>query len=1286
MKKFLRLITGLIAVALWAHIAQAQTNFNTLSGISTFGSHSDGTVRPGDVPWLTTTNSQRGFAYNPVTSHLILVDRQVGGATGGAITGAIYIIDSTGASIGTLNLSSMTNGGDFADYAVGVSDDGAIYVGNFINQNTNSNYSIYRFGSEDTNLPPTFAYKGILPLPAGLSMQWGSTMDVRGAGTGTQIIIGSRTFNPPSTPATNVVIFTTADGSAFTPTVIGTDAAADDFGGGIAFGTGNTFWGTQFGHPLRLMSFNLGTGTATTVRNYATNSIVASGRQGALAVDNARNLLATVEFVTGGPDVLRLYDISNPNIVPVLLDSKVSATNGQDNTVSFPHFGAGNLYVHDMNSGLWAFNVLAGVASAPSITAQPLGQRIVSGGTISLNTYGYRAAGFQWQLNHSDIPGATNTSYIFANAQNANAGTYNVVLTNLAGSTTSSDAVVKIVDPANYPHLVQLWNMPPGDSAHGVTLTADVSGTGNTPNYRSIAFNAKSNQVIFPTRTGATAGLKMNVLDITTGTNLYTLNTTGISAGDINLIGIDVSDDGAIYACNMSRSGTVGSGTPAVFKIYRWADSGSSTVPTLVFGPGDAADESYLLRWGDVMKVRGAGTNTQIIVDTLNAWSGDTVSTKLLASLISPPASGDLTATWGHVGFYTAWVVTSGESLGRSLEFANYNTNSILQKRKGSRLELSTYDLDPSHAGSGYQFSTLVAQYTNFPSSLGLVSMGVATNIMVGIDFSGGNATNSLADNLSLYEVSDLNAPLLLTNQPFPSPHSPNANYIGQIAAYSNYVFVVEGNNGLMGFQVQSGAPTDPPTFSLQPQSLRVLAGSNATFSTFASGATSYQWRFNGTNIAGATTTSLTITNAQLTNAGSYLVVATNSVGPTTSLTATLGVSNPVDNYFLTPAWAISPGTNAYITKTAADTPLERGIAYNALSNQVYVIHRADASTGLVIPVFDGTSGAYAGYELHTDGITGGSIVLLAMAVAADGSIYAANEDTAAATGTATYKLYRWADSGPSTIPSLVYQGEPASASATYRWGDVMDLRGSGSDTEILIDNNQAGLAAILKPTDGNLTNFVSSSFSRAYGFNGIGRSLQFGATNSMWQKRYTAPLQVSTYDLGGGTSSLLASYNNFQSAANFGLVTIDFPRHLLAGIRFSTLSTTPDTLDLYEVSDLNFPMPLGRYSFPTNHQANDNHIGQILFTANKVYAIDANNGVLSLSIVNPAGPTLGVTKVGSSVTVSWPTSAAGFALQGAGNLTAPGWTNVTTPIVTNGNQNTVTETIGPAKYYRLQK
>ncbi len=79
-----------------------------------------------------------------------------------------------------------------------------------------------------------------------------------------------------------------------------------------------------------------------------------------------------------------------------------------------------------------------------------------------------------------------------------------------------------------------------------------------------------------------------------------------------------------------------------------------------------------------------------------------------------------------------------------------------------------------------------------------------------------------------------------------------------------------------------------PLAITYQPQNQTNFVGSNAVFSVGAQNQMGYQWRFNGQNLAGATTSIYVVTNAQATNAGSYSVVVSNACGSITSQVATL--------------------------------------------------------------------------------------------------------------------------------------------------------------------------------------------------------------------------------------------------------------------------------------------------------------------------------------------------------------------------------------------------------------
>jgi hypothetical protein len=97
----------------------------------------------------------------------------------------------------------------------------------------------------------------------------------------------------------------------------------------------------------------------------------------------------------------------------------------------------------------------------------------------------------------------------------------------------------------------------------------------------------------------------------------------------------------------------------------------------------------------------------------------------------------------------------------------------------------------------------------------------------------------------------------------------------------------------------------------------------SANFSVSATGTLplTYQWYFNSTNLlTGATGTNLSVSHAQLTNAGSYSVVITNSGGSITSSPAAL----LVDSILVQPAsQVVAPGSTVTFFVSASGTSLQ---------------------------------------------------------------------------------------------------------------------------------------------------------------------------------------------------------------------------------------------------------------------------------------------------------------------------------------------------------------------------
>lgn len=82
----------------------------------------------------------------------------------------------------------------------------------------------------------------------------------------------------------------------------------------------------------------------------------------------------------------------------------------------------------------------------PRITAQPQATNVTAGSsfTLAVTADGYGALNFQWRVGGEPINGAINATLTVSNAQHADAGRYDVVLRNAAGSVTSAPAIVKV--------------------------------------------------------------------------------------------------------------------------------------------------------------------------------------------------------------------------------------------------------------------------------------------------------------------------------------------------------------------------------------------------------------------------------------------------------------------------------------------------------------------------------------------------------------------------------------------------------------------------------------------------------------------------------------------------------------------------------------------------------------------------------------------------------------------------------------------------------------------------
>src|SRR5690606_2248018 len=147
-------------------------------------------------------------------------------------------------------------------------------------------------------------------------------------------LIGSRS-------GTNAVIFTTVNGTTFSPNPIAVNGGANSmFGLGIASGHGDTFWGTVNSGTLRPISFNLANGTGTIIQSFP--GLTGANAIAPIGISTALNLLGGIAIET--PDSLKLYDLPLVG-TPSLIETNTFPTdNANANAVGSVVFGGDRVF------------------------------------------------------------------------------------------------------------------------------------------------------------------------------------------------------------------------------------------------------------------------------------------------------------------------------------------------------------------------------------------------------------------------------------------------------------------------------------------------------------------------------------------------------------------------------------------------------------------------------------------------------------------------------------------------------------------------------------------------------------------------------------------------------------------------------------------------------------------------------------------------------------------------------------------------------------------------------
>jgi GH25 family lysozyme M1 (1,4-beta-N-acetylmuramidase) len=322
----------------------------------------------------------------------------------------------------------------------------------------------------------------------------------------------------------------------------------------------------------------------------------------------------------------------------------------------------------------------------------------------------------------------------------------------------------------------------------------------------------------------------------------------------------------------------------------------------------------------DVSVWQGTGINWTNVKNSgvtfawVKASQGDTITDSTFAvNIVNARNAGVLVGAY-HFADYTNNIGTAGADA-EAAYFWNVVKNYI---KGGGHYLMPVLDAERNPAGGGYT-KTSLSQWINRWCQ-DIVNYAAASNVTVRpIIYTGISYANTWIDS----SVTQL--PLWMAN---PSAQNPQTGAPAGTSPWStwnawqySWTGSVPGVPGDCDLDVYNGTYasfvsnmviggsvniTNPPTIVSPPQSLTLNLGSPASFSVSATGVgpLHFQWRFNQTNIAGATATNYSIASVQLTNAGGYSVAVSNAGGVTVSAPGFLSVLSKLTN---APGCILSP-------------------------------------------------------------------------------------------------------------------------------------------------------------------------------------------------------------------------------------------------------------------------------------------------------------------------------------------------------------------------------------------
>ena len=638
----------------------------------------------------------------------------------------------------------------------------------------------------------------------------------------------------------------------------------------------------------------------------------------------------------------------------------------------------------------------------PFIQTQPIGQTNVIGANVAFSvvaqsTNGPQTFSYQWRLGGTNLPNATSSILSLTNITLAQAGIYDVVVTNSAGSVTSAPAILDV-------RFI-------GIKVNGQFTPANISVVGSA---QVTLVGGYPGGFFYYTLDGSTPDFSSPIYSGPfTVTNSVIVNVMALSldfsqtdyAGPVTIL---------ITPTYNLQTSIIGQGTLATNPPT--GPFASNSVVTLTATP---ATRWAFDRWsGDV-------TNSinplNLVMDSPKNLQAIFVQTSF-PLIVSSPGGGSVT-TNGQIirgtNFFalgTALTLTAAPSNGWTFMRWQGATNTTANPISLTVAQTNNVQaIFGTTVGTNSLGGSVILNLTNpiaFGTSLTVSAVPDAGNYFAGWagSLSGTNSPARFVATNASPIASALFSPLppgkfslsvvvigagFETNTPLKSFYNPGDVVTMRALTNGTEIFLgwsgdTSGTNNPLNVTMTTKKIIQAnfgfaPQVTITPLTQTVLAGSNATFTASAIGIPPliYRW-WNGAGlIIGATNAAFTITNTQPTNAGNYFVVVTNVSGAVTSAVASVNVIGaPVITNQPSVTTTIIVGHSAAFSAGAQAWPppvyrwqFNSSYLAGATSNSLLIANAFPADAGtytlIVTNIYGGVTSAPAVLNVLPLGVTG---------------------------------------------------------------------------------------------------------------------------------------------------------------------------------------------------------------------------------------------------------------------------------------------------------------------------